>query len=223
MQISTKIAAPILMTIFLAACATTAPPVSHDGLTLVPGTKMGLVYTKPGANISSYQEFGLAACEVSFRKNWMRDQNSNRIDLSNRVTQRDVDRIRDSLKAECDSHFREALEAAPAYLLVEKFDEGENVLIIQPSIINLDVSAPDTKSAGMTRSYTTSAGEMTLVLELVDATTGETLARITDRARGLDQSRMQWSNSVTNRADADRILRRWATQLRKGLDQARSL
>ena len=36
--------------------------------------------------------------------------------------------------------------------------------------------------------------------------------------RGSDSGRMQWTNGVTNRAEADRILRRWAEQLRKGLD-----
>ena len=31
---------------------------------------------------------------------------------------------------------------------------------------------------------------------------------------------LQWTNSVTNQADAKRILGRWARQLREGLDEA---
>jgi hypothetical protein len=205
---------------FLSACAT-VPEQTHDGLTLVPGSKFDQVYKKSGADLSSYQEFGLESCEVAFKKNWQRNQNQNRVDLSNRVTQQDVDRIKDSLSASCDEKFREALLESPAYPLVENFSDGEAVLILRPSIINLDVNAPDVRSTGMSRSYTTSAGEMTLSLELVDGTTGEVLARAVDRRRGTDTGMMQWTSSVSNKADADRTLRRWASVLREGLDETR--
>ena len=205
---------------FLSAC-TSVPEQTHDGLTLVPGSKFDQVYKKPGADLSSYQEFGLESCEVAFKKNWQRDQNQNRVDLSNRVTQKDVDRIKDSLSASCDEKFREALLEAPAYPLVDNFSDGEAVLILRPAIINLDVNAPDVRSTGMSRSYTTSAGEMTLSLELVDGTTGEVLARAVDRRRGTETGMMQWTSSVSNKADADRALARWASVLREGLDEAR--
>ena len=89
-------------------------------------------------------------------------------------------------------------------------------------IINLDISAPDTRSAGMQRTYTTEAGEMTLLLELFDGTTGEILVRVVDRQRSRESSRLQWTSSVTNQADARRILSRWASQFRKGLDEVTS-
>jgi hypothetical protein len=209
-----------LSIVFLSAC-TSVPEQTHDGLTLVPDSKFDQVYKKSGADLSSYQEFGLESCEVAFKKNWKRNQNQNRVDLSNRVTQQDVDRIKDSLSASCDEKFREALLESPAYPLVENFSDGEAVLILRPSIINLDVNAPDVRSTGMSRSYTTSAGEMTLSLELVDGTTGEVLARAVDRRRGTDTGMMQWTSSVSNKADADRTLRRWASVLREGLDETR--
>lgn len=209
----------------LAACTTSgeqAPVVSHDGLTLVPNTKFQEVYRLPDADLSSYTEVGIAPCKVAFKKNWLRDQNSSRMDLSSRVTQKDVDKIKDSLSEACEEQFRAALQEDPAYNLVDAFDDGEQVLVLHPSIINLDINAPDTMHAGRSRSYTTSSGEMTLSLELSDATTGETLARAVDKRRGLDTNHLQWSNSVTNRADANRILKRWATILREGLDEARN-
>jgi hypothetical protein len=216
---------PTLFTLIIfgciAACAANAPPQeTHDGLVLQPDTKFGEVYTRPGASLSGYSEFGLVPCQVAFRKNWLRDQNSSSMDLSNRVTQKDVDRIKDSLSSHCDRYFREALEAPPAYTLVEQFDDGESVLVLRPSIINLDINAPDTMSAGRSRTYTTSSGEMTLLLEVLDGTTGEILVRVVDRRRGMDSGRMEWTNGVTNRADADRTLKQWAQQLRTGLDTA---
>lgn len=206
---------------FLAGCASTQPPAeTHDGLVLQSSKKVDEFYLRPGVTLGDYSEFGLASCEVAFKKNWMHDQNQNRVDLTNRVTQQDVDKIKDSLGEQCDKHFREALEQAPAYKLVEQFDNGESVLVLRPSIINLDINAPDTNSANMNRSYTTSSGEMTLFLELVDGTTGEILARVVDRRKGMDAGRLQWTNSVTNKADSDRALKRWAQQLREALDGA---
>ncbi len=205
----------------LAGCAANAPdPVTHDGLELRPGTDFREVYVKPGASLQGFDAFGLGQCEVAFRNNWLRDQNRDSINLNHRVTQQDVDRIRDSLGALCDEYFREALLASPPYNLVEEFDNGERVLIVQPGIVDLDVAAPDTRSAGMTRSYTTESGEMTLFLEVRDATTGETLVRVVDRQRAPDLGRLQWTNGVTNRADAARILKRWTRLLREGLDAA---
>lgn len=211
----------LVCTGLLAACAGNQPPaVTHDGLVLDKSITRAEVYKKPGASLASYDEYGLVPCQVAFKKNWLRDQNQNRLDLSNRVTQRDVDRIKDQLSADCDRYFREALLQSPPYTLVENFSEGEEVLILRPSIINLDVSAPDVMSAGMSRTYTTSAGEMTLFLEVIDATTHEVLFRVVDRQRAMDTGRLEWTNSVTNRADADRALRRWASQLRQALDSA---
>ena len=205
----------------VAACASNAPPQeTHDGLVLQPDTKFGEVYVRPGASLAGYDQVGLMPCQVAFRKNWLRDQNRSSMDLSSRVTQQDVDRIKDALGEHCDKYFREALAAPPAYDIVEELDNGESVLVLRPSIINLDIKAPENMSAGRTRTYTTSSGEMTLLLEVLDGTTGEILVRVVDRRRGMDSGRMEWTNGVTNRADADRTLRRWAEQLRTGLDTA---
>ena len=205
----------------LSACASNKPPTTtHDGLVLDQSVTTAEVYKRPGASLAGYDEYGLTPCKVAFKKNWMRDQNQSRLDLNNRVTQKEVDRIKDRLSAECDKHFRAALEQAPAYKLVESFSEGEKVLILEPAIINLDIAAPDVMSPGMSRTYTTSAGEMTLLLEVIDATTHEVLFRVVDRKRARDTGWMQWTNSVTNQSDADRALRHWAGKLREALDKA---
>jgi hypothetical protein len=67
----------------------------------------------------------------------------------------------------------------------------------------------------------TDAGEMTLALELRDAVTGTLLAEARDRQRGIDRGRFTVANSVTNRAEAERVLRGWAMRLRDSLDAAR--
>ncbi|MCB1700681.1 MAG: DUF3313 family protein [Halioglobus sp.] len=208
--------------LLLGACSSTtsAPPAeTYDGLQLQPDTRFAAVYLRPGADLTGYGSYGLAKCEVAFKKDWLRDQNNSRLNLSNRITQRDVDAAKDKLSEECDKYFREALEQAPPYQLVDSFDGGERVLVLRPAIINLDISAPDTNVSGATRTYTTHTGEMTLVLEVMDGTTGEILVRVVDRQRARDTTYLQWSSSVTNSAAVRRALAAWASQLREGLDE----
>ena len=106
------------------------------------------------------------------------------------------------------------------YELVE--EQGANVLIVKPAIVDLNVYAPDIKSASRTNSYSESAGEMTLNLELYDSVTGDKIAKATDRKRDYDRVYMQWRTSVSNRADARRMMTPWAEALRSALDEAKS-
>jgi len=211
----------LLASAVLAGCVS-APQVTDDGLARVDGFRFADVYVRPGADLSHYQHLEVTDCQVAFRKNWLRDQNRDSRSVTTRLRQDDVDRIRSEVGTACNSEFRAALERAPAYPLVDVPPEGEDTLILQPAIVNLDINAPDVQSAARMRSYTTSAGEMTLVLEMVDGATGEVQARIVDRRRGVDQGTLQWTSSVTNRAEFNRILKRWADLLRDGLDRVRA-
>ncbi|MBA6412516.1 DUF3313 family protein [Parahaliea sp. F7430] len=212
----------LLATLVLGACVASSPVITHDGLHSVPSKSFDAMYRKPDVDISAYRAIGLAPCSVSFRNNWLRDQNRSRLDLSNRVTQKHVDQIKEHLSAACEQHFRKALLSDPAYHLVDDFSQGEAVLVLRPSIIDLDINAPDLRSSTRQTTYTTSAGEMTLSLDLVDATSNEVLGRVVDRKRAVDHHRLQWTNSVTNSAEANRMLRSWALRLRAALDEARS-
>ena len=61
---------------------------------------------------------------------------------------------------------------------------GPDTLRVSAAIVNLYVTAPDTMSAGRSRTYTANSGQMTLVVELRDSVTGELLARAVDTQRG---------------------------------------
>ncbi|MGH8034656.1 MAG: DUF3313 family protein, partial [Lysobacterales bacterium] len=101
-------------------------------------------------------------------------------------------------------------------------ENGPSVLTIQPAIVDLDINAPDTNNyAGVMNQYTDRAGEMTLQLELYDSVTGELLATASDERQSPYRGYYQWTTSVSNRADAQRMLQQWAEDLRERLDQAR--
>ena len=59
---------------------------------------------------------------------------------------------------------------------------------------------------------------MTLYLEFHDAVTGALLGRVVDSQAAPDTGYMQISNSVTNKAEADRMLRKWAQKLVERMD-----
>ena len=86
--------------------------------------------------------------------------------------------------------------------------------------VNSD-DAPDVNTPGRVTNYVASAGAATLYLELYDSVSGEIIARIIDRRNMQDYGYARWANSVTNRADAKRMFKRWADLLRQGMDEQR--
>ena len=205
-----------VMTLLLSTFAiaeSSLPEVSHDGLHLVKDSKLRAVYMKPGANLDEYDKVALLACYVAFQKNWQRNYNDESIDLMNRVTDQDMKNIRDSLAKEFNKVFTKVLTEGGHQMVTKA---GSGVLIVQPAIVNLEITAPDTMSPGEA-TISANAGQMTLYMQLHDGKTGDIIARIIDpEAVGGDFAEIR--NSVTNMADAERVLRRWATILNGHLE-----
>lgn len=202
------------------ALAAKPPEVSHDGLHLMHDTKLQMVYLRPGVDFSVYDRIALLDCAVAFRKNWQRDQNSTD---PFRISKKDMDEIRAKLGELFGEIMRDELTKNGGMALVDTADE--HTLILRPAIVNLDITAPAAAdmSAGRSRTFATSSGSMTLYMELFDGATGEIIARVADQEEAPESGRMMWQNSVTNRADAERIIRRWAVTLREGLQRAKSM
>jgi len=214
------LAAVFLLTLVSVAEAkkTDPPLVTEDGLHLVPDSKLALVYADPEADLSYYNKVYLVEASVAFKKNWARDQRRGSAS-SRRINSKDMEKIKSSLAEEFHTVFKTELEEH-GYELTDIADY--DVMIVRPAIINLDVNAPDVQSAGRSTSFTSSAGEMTMYIELIDSVTGDIFAKALDRrADNSPGGYYTWSNSVTNRAAAQRILKGWATILRKALDETR--
>ena len=196
-----------------------APPeVTEDGLHLVKDSNLALVYAVPGADLNGYKRIWLVEPHIAFKKNWQRDQNRSR---GIKVTNQDMERIRDRLASEFTSVFAEVLQENDGYELAE--ERADDVLIIRPAIINLDVNAPDTMRTGRSRTYASSAGEMSLYLEAYDSQTNALIAKALDRKYDRDSGFATWQTSVSNAQAAKRILRDWAQSMRDGLDEANAV
>lgn len=207
----------MLLTLGCASTSETVPTTTPDGLDLVRSDKHSAVSIKPEAQLDIYNEFAIVPCEVAFRKNWQRDYNSSHRSSGQQIKERDIDRIKRELGEECTAFFTDALSEEPSYNLVTEWQQGQDVLLVRPNIVNLNITSPDVSSPSMTRSYSASAGSMTLYLELIDAETSEVLVRAYDSKADPD-SFVNYANKITNRQAADRMLKNWATRLREAMD-----
>ena len=211
-----KIIFPLFLVMFatFAVAKTDFPAVSHDGLHLMPDSKLRAVYMKPGADLSQYDRVAILDTYVAFTKHWQREHNEDE-PFEMRVSDKDMKEIRERVAKEFTKEFTKVLSTEGGHQVVK--DAGDGVLILRPAIINLDINAPDTMTAGMSQTVVASAGSMTLYLELYDGKTQAIIARIIDPEAADNVGIAQVANRVTNTADFDRVLRRWAELLNKHL------
>jgi len=194
------------------------PEVTIDGLHRVEGTKMAAVYAEPGTDLSIYNRIYLLEPTVSFTSNWLRTQNSI---PDQRVTKEDMQRIKTELAALFTDVFKQELQNNGGYVLVDGV--AEDVLIVHPAIVDLNVLAPDTAGTRGSRSAIASVGSMTLYMELIDSVTGDMLVKAYDNK--WDRTRVQTStpNKIRNETAAKEMLAEWAELLRLALDEARTV
>lgn len=192
------------------------PQISKDGLHLAQHTRERIVYTRPGVAFDQYTNVMLLDCFVEFKKDWQKDYNLNELGLDGRVTNKDAERIKKGVAEQFQKEFTKVL-SEQGHSVVDA--PGPDVLLLRPAIINLDVTAPDLMTIGVRNVVASSAGSMTLYLELYDSATSELLARVIDAKA--DENRLaQRTTRVTNIAAADRILRNWAEELAAHLGAA---
>ena len=191
------------------------PEVNDEGMVLVENSELATVYADPGANLGIYKRFILLDATVAFKKNWKRDQN-----FPNPLKVKDSDMVK--IQEDVADLFREVFTKElidGGYAMAD--EPGPDVLLIKPAIVDLDIEAPDIPSSTRTYSYSRSAGEMTLNLEVYDSLTDDKIVKATDRKKDPDYMRMEWRTSVSNRSDAKRMMTAWAKALRDLLDEAR--
>ena len=206
----------VLSAAALSGCASSRStvPDEWDGLVRQPGTRLGAVFVKPDAEIASYTSVLLDPVQVSFARNW--DPSRGGRSQVNRLNAADVTAMKDGLAEMFRETFRAELERG-GYKLVDEI--GPDTLRVTAAIVDLFVTAPDTMTAGRSRTYTANSGRMTLVAELRDSVTGEILARAVDARSGRSTGAWDITNRATNTNDARRAMGVWARALREALDE----
>jgi hypothetical protein len=94
---------------------------------------------------------------------------------------------------------------------------GQDVIVIRGALHDIVSNVPPDR-IGRGDVFLSSVGEITLILEVVDSTSGEVIFRAVER-RALDRAGTAMrSSSVNSAAEVRRVMRRWATTLVAGLD-----
>lgn len=208
--------------LFIAGCEATRTtpidePSTREGLVRIQSNVVDAAYKRPEASLASYSKLLLRPPEVQFAKNWDPAKDGSAL---YRMNPPDREKIKQELAQVFVDEFKKDL-AKGGYPLVD--EAGPDVVEMRAAIVNLYINAPDVsmQAPGRTRVYTADAGEMTLIMELHDSVTGQLLARAYDRrtdANGM----WQWTTSISNTAEARRVIGTWATALRQAFDASRA-
>jgi hypothetical protein len=187
---------------------------SYDGLVPVGDPRVAAAWIDPDADFSVFKRVVVFEPKVAFRANWMRDQNRNT--RMRRVSQRDMDRIKGDVAELFEEVFSESLEAG-GYDVVTVV--GDDVLVLRPSIIDLDVNVPNASATAPTQSISATAGSATLFVELFDSVSGDIIGRAVDRREiGQAQGAFTLRGGAANRQEARQMFTRWANKLVEFLD-----
>jgi len=190
-----------------------------DGLVRVRSDRIELVYLAPEADFRPFTKVMLEPSEMAMRSNWLRDQRRrSAASLGNQPTERDITRALERGQEQFDSYFQDAFVKAGFTIATEP---GPDVLRIRPGVADIDVTSPDV-GAGRTRTFSDEAGAGTLIVEVRDSVTNALLGRAVERRIAGDNG--PWlRTSASNRADFDRLFRRWAEASAEGLVELKSL
>ena len=190
---------------------------SEEGLQPVKVSGLDVVFSRPGATLAGFTKVLVNPVSVAFQRDWERSVTR---DSGSQVRPQDMKRIRDDLAAIVRREIVRELGNG-GYQVVDV--AGADVLEINPRVAELWINAPDLPTPGITRSYTMSFGRMTLIVDLRDSMTGETVMRILDRSLGRDYGIWRLTTRVENTQEARRVANAWAVALRKELDLARGI
>ncbi len=215
----------LIAALCLAACATRNPVIdtgaeSYDGMVPVRDTGMKEAWVKPDINISSYQKVLLLPAEMQFRA--VRPSAGTSLSRGT-TTEFPISPANQKRLVEMVTEvFRE--ELARSRTLTLTTEAGPDVLLVRISLLDI-VSKVPPDGPGRIEIYLDEVGAATLVLELKDSMSGETLARAVDR-RAADRpdglagpGTVARTTSVTAWGDVRRVARRWATAVTRRIDQ----
>lgn len=206
----------------IAACVS-APPsfqqgpdaeVTFDGLVRIDHTSFKRVWADPDADLSGYTKILPRRAEIEFRAVRGRTGTS-----SMRSSQSEFpieEKNREKIIATVGEVLGEEISQNTRFTITDKPDP--DTLILAVSLLDIVSNVPP-EPIGRGDVYLSRIGEVTIVLELKDSHSGETLLRAAERGavepagnRGIR------SNSVTNMSELRRLARRWGAKIRGGLD-----
>lgn len=188
---------------------------TFDGLAPISNSRFANAWIDPDVDLAGYDKIMAGGAEFEFRA-VKRSSGSSSMRRGSETEFWISDENRQRLIETVSEVFVEELQKSEHFEIVDK--AGPDVLIIV-GILHDIVSRVPPDMIGRGDIFLSSVGEATLIIELRDSLSGETIYRAIDRraAERTGGSAMR-SSSVTTWSEVRRMARRWATRLTQGLD-----
>ncbi len=216
----------IIFAFVVAGCTSTPPSiqegpdaeVTFDGLHRIDNSIFAAAWADPDIDFSRYNKVMPGGAFFEFRAVKRTTGTTTGRNVAGRNEFYIDDKDRERLETEVSNIFQEELAKSTRFQITE--EKGEDVLILRGGLHDI-VSRVPPQMMGRGEIYLSSVGEATLVLEIADSMSSETIFRAIERRaaqRPGGTAIAAGSNSVTTWAEVRRLARRWATTLRDGLD-----
>lgn len=188
---------------------------TFDGLVRIDHSRFANAWVDPDVDLSQYNKIMAGDAVFEFRA----VKKNTSPALARRANESEYwmsDKNKESLIEIVSEAFRKEMQKSKHFTGADA--PGPDVLIIVGGLHDI-VSRVPPDMIGRGDIYLSSVGEATLVLELKDSLSGETIYRAIDR-RAAERAgdTMMMSNTVTTKSEVRRLAQRWATRLREGLD-----
>jgi hypothetical protein len=210
----------VILVVVLAGCSSTGPTiqqggdaeVSFDGLHKIDHARFASAWADPEIDFSRYSKFIPAGAEFQFRA----VKKTSRLARSSGTEFWISDANREKLVEETSAIFAEELAKSSRFEVTDA--RGDDVLILRGALHDIVSNVPP-DLIGRGEIYLSSVGEVTIIIEAIDSMSNEVIFRAVERraAQQLGGPAIR-SNSVTTWAEVRRLIRRWASTLREGLD-----
>ncbi len=200
----------------LAGCRSLPGPreFTDDGLERMPSRADGGVFRAPGAPFLQYQRVIVEPLTIAFKKGW---------DESHRdVTDAELKRLRDEAAHDFRQEFVRVLIDEGPYTFAD--DPAPDVLMISPTVVDLDIPAPEVDLTDK-RTLTLRSVGMRIVGDLRDAATGKLVGRVDmfsgGEQYGVGTGQLRPANRLTNQHEMRQSYAKWSRLLREALDIAK--
>ena len=212
----------LLAVVIVSSCANKEPTfqegpdaeLSYDGLVRIDNTSFQRVWADPDTDLSGYTKILPMKATIDFRavktsagssRNY---SSKSEFPINDHNREKIVTTVGEVLREEVSENTRFAFTDEPA----------QDTLILTVSLLDI-VSRVPPERASRSEIYISRAGEITIVLELRDSLSGETLLRAAERgAVQRPGNQGMRANSVMGWSELRRLARRWGVKIRDGLD-----
>ncbi len=212
----------LTMAVLIIAGCSSAPPtiqqgpnaeVSYDGLHVIDNSIFKLAWADPDIDFSRYKKIMPGGAFFEYRA--VKDKSRTTSRRSSDTEFYIDEKAREKLEVLTTEIFKEELSKSTRFTVADA--SGPDVLMVRGGLYDI-VSKVPPDLVGRGEIFLSSVGDITLVLEAVDSQSGEVIYRAVER-RALEShgTAIRSSPAITT-AEVRRVIRRWATTLRNGLD-----